>query len=128
MPRVLLLEPDNILAKQISKYLKSHKCQTDVCYDAQSAIMSADKNKPDVVIMEMLLVGHSGVEFLYEFRSYSEWQNIPVIVYSRVPHRDLGLAQKQIRDLGIAGILYKSDSTLEKLFGQVEKLLSPVQK
>ena len=32
--------------------------------------------KPAIVMLELQLVEHSGIEFLYEFRSYPEWQRV----------------------------------------------------
>jgi len=47
---------------------------------AQAAVHAADERQPDVVVIELQLPAHNGVEFLHEFRSYPEWQWIPVVV------------------------------------------------
>lgn len=86
-----------------------------VCHDAQSAILGADATPPDLVILEVLLAAHSGVEFLYEFRSYGEWQHIPALILSRAQADELAADQDLQRSLGVHAVLYKPDVTLEKL-------------
>jgi two-component system phosphate regulon response regulator PhoB len=73
MANILLIEPDRLLAEIYQRALSSEGHNVVVCAGAQSAILSADQSTPDLVILELQLVEHSGIEFLYEFRSYSEW-------------------------------------------------------
>ena len=80
MAKILLLEPDSVLAGNIERYFANAKHTVSVHSDPQQAVTSADSRAPDLIIAELQLAGRSGVEFLYEFRSYPEWQNIPVII------------------------------------------------
>lgn len=128
MANIIILEPDRILASQLGKFFERKGHKIALCQDAQSAIMAADKNLPDLVVMEMLLAGHSGAEFLYEFRSYSEWLDIPVVIYSRVQPAELNLGPKAVKDLNISAILYKSTASLDKLMTNVEKVLDLANK
>src|ERR1700733_7447717 len=89
MSQILLIEPDKSLAKTYHQALKQAGHKVVSVTSSQQAINSADKLAPDVVVLEIQLVGHSGIEFLYEFRSYPEWQSIPVIVHSNVPYVEL---------------------------------------
>src|SRR5665213_2102299 len=85
MARILLIEPDRRLAETYAKALVAAGHKVTARAGAQSAITAADGAKPDLVILELQLIEHSGVEFLYEFRSYPEWQDIPVLIHSGVP-------------------------------------------
>ncbi len=124
MSRVLLIEPNQILAEQCSEFLARHGHQTTVAQDAQVAIMAADKQTPDVVITELLLSQHSGVEFLYEFRSYGEWLEVPVIILTRVPLNELPLTQKSAKELGVVRIFYKNDTSLTKIANVVDEIVT----
>ncbi len=77
---VLLVEPDIISAKAYKAQIESAGHSVDHAKSAQSAIRSADKKRPDVVVLEVNIARHNGIEFLYEFCSYTEWQSIPVVV------------------------------------------------
>jgi two-component system cell cycle response regulator DivK len=86
MNSVLLIEPDRVMAEIYKRTIEADGISAVTSVSgAQAAIMAADKHRPDLVILELQLIEHSGVEFLYEFRSYSEWQAIPVLVQTMVP-------------------------------------------
>ena len=74
-----------------------------------------------------MLAGHSGVEFLYEFRSYSEWRNIPVIILTGVPRGELGLSDVAMTDLGVVGYLYKPETSLAGLAKLARRALLPTK-
>lgn len=124
IPHVLLIEPDKILAAQIESFLSSKGYQATVAHNAQEAILAADKVAPDAVVLEVLLSNHSGIEFLYEFRSYHEWTQIPVIILSRVSQSELHVSTKTMRDLGIEAVLYKPSARLGKLGDLLDALLA----
>ncbi|HEX7368327.1 MAG TPA: hypothetical protein VF261_01570, partial [Candidatus Saccharimonadales bacterium] len=84
-----------------------------------------DAAAPDLVILEMQLVSHSGVEFLYEFRSYPEWQRVPVLVHSVVPPGEFqGSRQLLCEHLGVERYLYKPRTSLAKLLRTVDEFAS----
>lgn len=122
MTDILLLEPNQVMARQYTAYLSDHGFRVSHLADAQAAIIAADTRRPDLIIMELLLAGHSGVEFLYELRSYSEWQSIPVIILSRISHADSNLDAKVMARMGIRAYLYKPETKLSRLLEVAEGL------
>lgn len=122
MAQILLIEPDRLLAKSYFGVLKAAGHKVVVCLTGQAAIQAADKLKPDLVVLELQLKGHNGVEFLYEFRSYPEWQNIPVIAQTLVPEAALDKIET-VPLLGISAYLYKPTSSLQKLVDTINDLL-----
>lgn len=124
MASILLIEPDRILADTFCLGLQKAGHQVSVCATAQAAIMAADRQLPEVVILELQLVEHSGIEFLYEFRSYAEWQNIPAIILSHVPPAEFNQSAEILKqELKIADYLYKPSTDLAKLTQAVAQLL-----
>jgi DNA-binding response OmpR family regulator len=121
--RIILIEPDKILADIYRRALQSAGHAVVICAGAQSAIYAADEAKPEFVITELQLIGHSGMEFLYEFRSYQDWQAIPVLVHTSVPAGEFMDNWGVLRDeLGIQGYLYKPQTSLEALLATVAEL------
>lgn len=127
MAHILLLEPDSLLASDTQRYfaLAGHKVYIHA--DPQAAVAQADKQLPNVVITELQLAGRSGIEFLYEFRSYPEWQAIPVIVHSNLHHQDVQAYSAVFKDLNVHTYLHKPTTSLARLLGTVEQATAQVR-
>lgn len=120
MAHILLLEPNQLLAGQYQRFFEDNGHDVTWCQNAQNGINLADNRKPDIVVMELLLTAHSGIEFLYEFRSYSEWRSIPIIILTRVPRNDISSSDKVLEELGVVAFLYKPETTLRRLGERLE--------
>lgn len=123
---ILLIEPNRLLATAYRQALEQAGHTVAWQQAAQAAISAADAQQPDVIVLELQLAGHSGVEFLYELRSYTDWQTIPIVVHSFVPEENLVLQHHQLKQLGIATILYKPATTLKQLIRAVNELPAQV--
>jgi DNA-binding response OmpR family regulator len=121
--KIILLEPDKVLADTYRQALMHDGHRVVMCASAQAAIFAADELKPDLVIMELQLTGHSGIEFLYEFRSYDDWTTVPVIVLTNVPAGEFSDCWDLLRDqLGVQSYHYKPLTTLRTLMRTVDTL------
>ena len=120
--QILLIEPDVILAKTYAQALQNSGHKVVVARTAQMAVHAADAVKPELVILEMQLVNHSGIEFLYEFRSYDDWQQIPVLALSHVPMGEFIDTWELLQtELGVRKYLYKPRTSLVKLLAAVNE-------
>lgn len=111
---VLLIEPDSIQAVAYRSALKAVGCTVSHVRTAQGAVQAADTQTPDVVVLEVQLPAHNGIEFLYEFRSYAEWVDVPVVIYSTMQPHLLTQSATLYKDLGVVRVLYKPQISLEQ--------------
>jgi DNA-binding response OmpR family regulator len=124
---ILLLEPDNLLAAGLISYLTGEGHTVAWHSHPQNAITGADKLPPQAVITELHLAGRSGVEFLYEFRSYPEWQNLPVIVLSSLRPEELTSYKDVFAELNITGYFYKPTTDLGRIEEALRTSLQPAR-
>ncbi len=123
--QILLIEPDNILGQTLSGVLESAGHKVIHVATAQDGVTMADKITPDMVILELQLVGHGGIEFLCEFRSYKDWENIPAIIYSTVPPLEFRASRESLSgELGVVAYLYKPNTSLLDLLRAVDNNLA----
>lgn len=115
---ILLVEPDKILCKIYERAFIRHGYEVMIANGAQQAIALADEVTPDIIVLELQLSEHGGVEFLYELRSYSEWQSIPVIIHSMVNISNDDFASA----LNVRKILYKPATNLKFLVETVQQV------
>lgn len=124
MSHILLIEPDALLGRTYTGALEAAGHTVHVCALAQSAISAADERRPDIIILEMQLVGHSGAEFLYEFRSYADWQDIPLVILTYVPPMEFADSRQLLYDeLGVSTYLYKPQTSLRTLLRTMQELV-----
>jgi len=119
---ILLIEPDRLLAATYLAALEHVGHTVAHAVSAQDAVHLADTCTPDLVILELQLPRHNGVEFLYEFRSYAEWLRIPVVLHTFVPPHELAQSATMRAELGVARTLYKPSTTLAQLCTAVQAL------
>ncbi len=124
MPKILLLEPDLILADCYSNFLIQHGHNVIKCVDAQDAIEKCDQIKPDAVVLEPLLALHNGLEVIYELRSYKDFQKIPIIIQSYMPEDEFMISPITKR-FGITAYIHKSTTHLTDLSQALTNLFAP---
>ncbi|MCA9337730.1 response regulator [Candidatus Saccharibacteria bacterium] len=121
---ILLIEPDKVLAKTYKAALGRAGYLVDWQLNAQDAITSVDSKHPVLIVLDVQLSGHNGVEFLYELRSYPDWQAIPVLILSAVTEAELGLSPETKKKLHIVQCLYEPHTKLAELIAVVRSLTS----
>ncbi|HEX8182055.1 MAG TPA: response regulator [Candidatus Saccharimonadales bacterium] len=120
MADILLLEPDAILANLYMQAFSFSGHTVRRTVSAQDAVFQVDESMPNVIIVELQLVAHSGIEFLYELRSYHEWQHIPVLIHSCIPPTEFSDSTSLLRDkLGVKEYLYKPHTSMQKLLRSI---------
>lgn len=127
MARILFIEPDRLLGANAVKILKHSGHSVDLQVDPQAAMDSADAMHPDIIVLDLLLAGRSGVEFLYELRSYPEWAKLPVIIYSNVPVEEFSGAGIGFNQLDITAYYYKPAMPISELVRSIDQILQPAR-
>lgn len=120
---VLIIEPSRDLSLVISAAFARQKIKTNIAHSAQQAIKLADKQTPKAVVLEVLMHQHNGLEFIYEFRSYYEWLNIPIVIYTNLSRDELHISENLAKDMGVKAHLYKPTTSLESLVSKVQGLI-----
>ncbi|MEJ0073759.1 MAG: response regulator [Candidatus Saccharibacteria bacterium] len=116
--RILLIEPDFLQAATYEKVLTRAGHQVARAVSAQAAVHLADEHMPDLVLLELQLPNHNGVEFLYEFAVTANG-----CTYHHHPHlraaARAGARQHIARELGVVRTLYKPATSLNQLCAAV---------
>lgn len=124
MANILLIETDHLLAKNLVKFLSGYGHNVAWQVDPQEAIEQADHTKPDVIVLDIIFANRrSGVEFLYELRSYPDWQNLPVIIFSCVAAQNLTGCMESLQQLKIFAYHYKPTTSLAQLAKTIDQSL-----
>lgn len=121
--KILLVEPDYVLMNVYSQALSEAGHQVVAKSSAQDAVDSLNVDYFDLIIIEIQMAGHNGVEFLHELRSYSEWQELPIILLTIVPRSSFGVQDEVLKKLGIKDYLYKPIVKNSDLIDSIDRLV-----
>ncbi|MCA9347363.1 response regulator [Candidatus Saccharibacteria bacterium] len=115
MTTIFIIEPDKILASKYSEILGGKNRQLVSFSTAQLVVKALEKCIPDLVVMELALPGNNGFEFLYEIQSYSDSQNVKVVINSFVQEKTIPWGLINRGDLGIIAYFEKSFDSINDL-------------
>lgn len=122
-PSILIVEPDHILASSYCNFLAKFGYLVQVADSAQGAIEAIDKNPPNLIILELQLRLHNGIELLNELQSYGDLKNIPVVVLSFIPERLVFTQAFMMKQYRVARYFYKPTTSLSDLKSALEEIL-----
>lgn len=127
MAHIIVVEADRTLGRLYQQAISDDGHTVQLLHDAQAAISAIDEQRPALIVLDIMLGEHNGVEFLYELRSYPEWDGIPVILHTVVPSSHPGLGHYWWSQLGIVSYLYKPNTSLQQLRQAVSRQLATEQ-
>jgi DNA-binding response OmpR family regulator len=124
MPKILLVEDDNNLREIFQMRLQAEGYETVTAGDGEEALVVAVKEKPDLVIADVMMPKLSGFEMVENMRASAGLAQVKVIMMTA-----LGQAEDRTRGdkLGVVKYLVKSQVTLEDFVRVVREVLPPSQ-
>lgn len=124
MPKVLLVEDDNNLREIFEMRLKAEGYQTVTASNGEEALAIAMKERPDLIVADVMMPKLSGFEMLETLRTAPEMASTKTIMMTA-----LGQPEDRARGerLGVLKYLVKSQVTLEDFVRVVGEVLSPTQ-
>ncbi len=78
-PKILLVDDDVDLVKVMSGALESKAYEVVVAYNGQEGLEKAKKEKPDLVVLDILMPVADGFTFADQFRKDPSLAKIPVL-------------------------------------------------
>lgn len=88
---VVLVEDDDRLAKLTARYLESHGLTVTIVGDGRDAVARVLSVRPDVVLLDLMLPGMSGLDVCRELRTRSDVPILMVTARGEEADRVLGL-------------------------------------
>jgi CheY-like chemotaxis protein len=89
MAKILLVEDQRSTAELLLALLENQGYSITSVGTATEALSKMAEDRPDIVILDMVLPGMDGFACLKEMRRNPLWKDLPVIVTSALPMRDL---------------------------------------
>jgi DNA-binding response OmpR family regulator len=81
---ILVAEDDPMQSRLLEKHLTGRGFKVQIAFDASTAWEKVQKERPDVILLDLQMPGGTGLGFLKKRNSSSIHRNIPVIVITGV--------------------------------------------
>ena len=82
MKKILIIEDDQIVANVYRNKFAVEGYQAELASDGETGLKIMRTFRPDIIILDLMLPGISGVDVIREIRSEADFSKIPIIVFS----------------------------------------------
>lgn len=122
--KVLIVEDEASLRNALHDKFIREDFTVFVAKDGEVGLSAALQEKPDAILLDMMMPKVDGIAMLHELRTTSTWgKSVPVILLTNVSSADKRMLKKFQED-GLSEYLVKSDWSINKL---VEKVREAIQ-
>jgi signal transduction histidine kinase/CheY-like chemotaxis protein len=118
---VLLVEDDEAARKVIAKSVAEVGRGVMEASNGREALARLSENKPDLILLDLMMPVMDGFEFLSEMRSHEKWRDLPVIVLTA---KDLTDEDRQALSGRVEQIVEKGAHSHEQVLASVHALLT----
>lgn len=115
-PLVLIIEDEQFLCGLMMKKLELSGFVVRGAFDGEAGIKAVKEQKPDLILLDLLLPGIDGFELLRRFKSDQSFKDIPVIIISNLGEpADI----EKAKNLGAAEYIIKANYSPDEIVKKV---------
>ncbi|MEK7148293.1 MAG: response regulator [Patescibacteria group bacterium] len=121
--KILIIDDDKIFSKILRDGLLAGgngKYEVVSAFDGEEGFEVAMREKPDLIMLDMMMPKVTGIEFLKKLRNEDWGKDMPVIVETQLSDME---KMNEGMELGVRGYIIKSDYSLDTILRQVEDIL-----
>ena len=86
--KILIIEDDKFLRELISRKLQGEGYQISEATDGEEGARIAKGEKPDLILLDLILPGIDGFEVLKRIKESPETRSVPVIILSNLGQKE----------------------------------------
>lgn len=118
--KILLIEDEQMLVGLYKDKLKREGFKVISAIEAEGGIELAKKEKPDLILLDILLPKENGLFFLRELKKHPEISSIPVVAFSNYDDPE---TKREAIKLGAKEYLIKTNHTPQEVVERLKKYL-----
>ena len=120
MKKILLVEDEKILGEMYKAKFIQAGFEVIWVFESKEALDSAKKEKPDLIVLDILLPKENGITFLNWLRKEPEISQMPVVAFSNYDDPE---TKKEAFELGVKDYLIKTNYTPQEIVDKVKSYL-----
>lgn len=115
--KVFVVEDDSLLRNLLSNKLEQSHFAFTFSEDGVDVCEKVISSQSNIIILDLMLPGISGLEILEQLKNDEETKSIPVIIFS---NRDEQSDRRRANELGVVGFYVKAMTDLSELMEIIE--------
>jgi len=120
MKKILIIEDEKILSEMYKFKLEKEGFEVSNAMEVDEAIGIGKANKPDLVVLDMLLPKESGINYLIKIKEIPELKDVPVLVLSNFDDNE---TRSKSFELGAKDYLIKSNHDPKEIVEKIKELI-----
>lgn len=121
MKKILITEDDETLARMYKKKLEVGGYTVVVAYDGEEGVKMAKSEKPDLMLLDIMMPRLDGFGVVKELKSKTETKDIPIIILTNLGTSDMFIDEAKI--LGVEAYLVKYKTSSTEVLEKVKEIL-----
>jgi len=117
--KILIIEDEKFLLEMYQGRFEKEGYQVFTAIDGQCGLRLAQKEKPDLIILDILMPGMDGYEVIRKLKEDNQTKEITILVLSNLGQRE---EVNQGLKLGADDYIIKTDLTPSELVNKVERM------
>lgn len=118
MAKILVIEDERILAEMYKDKFEKEGFEIILAKDGKEGMAILKKEKPALILLDILLPNENGIEFLKKRKEIPELLSIPVIVFSNFDDPE---TKKEALSLDVKEYLIKSNHNPREIVDLIKK-------
>jgi len=123
MAKILIVDDNKDEAETLARFLVAANHQVTTASNGQNALVEVINNKPDVILLDLIMPQMDGPSFLEVIRSYLRLQSLPVVVLTGLPDSPM---VDRARVLKVNTTLVKGAASTDDILKALEQALVTV--
>lgn len=120
MKKILFIEDEFTLQKTMGEFLEKEGYKVIHALDGEIGLKLAEKEKPDLILLDLILPKLSGFEVLRKLKDKEDTKDIPIIVLTNLGEID---DIEKALALGATTYLVKADQDLDDVLRKIKQTL-----
>ena len=117
---ILLVDDDFTLREMYGERLKTEGFQIIQASDGEEALQMAKKNKPNVILLDIMMPKINGFDVLKQIKADDELKDIPVLILTALIQE---VDKIQGEKLGANGYIIKSETMPGEVIEKIKKVI-----